>query len=76
MPIIYLKHPRHGSKVAMMEFEAEADEKNGWVRYDPTQDAPADASEQAEINAVPVVNALATPAPRRGRPPRSATLNH
>ena len=33
MPLIYLKHPDHGSKVATMEQEAEYDEQNGWVRY-------------------------------------------
>jgi len=33
MPIIYLKHPDHGTKIATMELEAEFDEKNGWVRY-------------------------------------------
>ena len=31
--VIYLKHPTHGVKVAIAEAEAEADEKNGWVRY-------------------------------------------
>ena len=36
--VIYLKHPIHGAKVATMELEAEADEKNGWVRY--TLDTP------------------------------------
>jgi hypothetical protein len=36
--VIYLKHPTHGAKVATMELEAEADEKNGWVRY--TLDTP------------------------------------
>lgn len=35
---IYLKHPIHGTKVATMELEAVADEKNGWTRY--TLDAP------------------------------------
>ena len=33
MTIIYLKHPEHGTKIAMMEMEAEFDEQNGWVRY-------------------------------------------
>lgn len=33
MAVIYLSHPIHGAKVATMEMEAEADEKNGWVRY-------------------------------------------
>jgi hypothetical protein len=36
--VIYLKHPIHGRKVATMELEADADEKNGWVRY--TEDTP------------------------------------
>ncbi len=33
MPIIYLKHPVHGAKVATMELEAEYDERSGWERY-------------------------------------------
>jgi hypothetical protein len=33
--IIYLKHPTHGTKIASMEAEAEFDETNGWVRYNP-----------------------------------------
>lgn len=43
---IYLMHPVHGRKVAIMEQEAEADEKNGWSRYNP--DVPVE----------PVANAL------------------
>ena len=34
MPIIYLKHPIHGTKVATMEAEAEHDEAQGWTRYE------------------------------------------
>jgi hypothetical protein len=45
---ITLVHPVHGAKVATMELEAEADEKNGWTRYNP------DTPEQA----APVVNTL------------------
>ena len=45
---LYLKHPLHGRKVAIAESEAEADEKNGWVRYDP--DAPAVDEELAQVN--------------------------
>lgn len=30
--VIYLRHPQHGSKVAIAEDEARADEANGWVR--------------------------------------------
>ena len=33
--VIYLKHPIHGTKVAIAENEAEEDEKNGWVVYNP-----------------------------------------
>lgn len=39
MPNIYLKHPIHGAKVATMELEAEYDEQNGWVRYNPNEPA-------------------------------------
>ena len=38
--VIYLKHPVHGTKVAIAELEAEQDEKNGWVRYTPGKQAP------------------------------------
>ena len=38
MAVIYMSHPVHGAKVATMELEAEADEKNGWTRY--TLDTP------------------------------------
>lgn len=34
MPIIYMKHPIHGTKVATMDAEAEYDEANGWERYE------------------------------------------
>jgi hypothetical protein len=54
--VIYLRHPIHGSKVATMEAEADADEKNGWERYDVG--ALLTPSE-------PVLNELAKP---RGRP--------
>jgi hypothetical protein len=49
MTIIYLKHPEHGTKIAMMEMEAEFDEQNGWVRY--TDDTP---SEEEELVAAPI----------------------
>jgi len=31
---IYLKHPIHGTKVAISEQEADADEQAGWERFD------------------------------------------
>jgi hypothetical protein len=44
MAVIYLAHPRHGSKVAISEEEARCDEEFGWERYDPT------APEKAPVN--------------------------
>ena len=49
--VIYLKHPIHGAKVATMELEAIADEKNGWVRY--TLDTP-DFELAATVNVLEV----------------------
>jgi hypothetical protein len=37
---IYLRHPRHGEKVATLEMEAVYDEGNGWVRFAPAEAAP------------------------------------
>jgi len=38
MAMIYLRHERHGVKIATLEMEAEADEENGWERFDPNDD--------------------------------------
>jgi hypothetical protein len=43
MAVIYMTHPVHGAKVATMELEAEADEQNGWTRYNP--DATSEVEE-------------------------------
>jgi len=50
--VIYLTHPIHGAKVATMDIEAEADEKNGWTRYNP--DTPSESEEAAPVNALGV----------------------
>jgi hypothetical protein len=53
MPIIYMKHPIHGAKVATMEAEAEHDETHGWERYElDTQPEPV--VELEEMLAAPV----------------------
>ena len=52
MTIIYLKHPEHGTKIAMMEMEAEFDEQNGWVRY--TDETPSDEPIAAPVNTLEV----------------------
>lgn len=42
---IYLKHSKHGTKVAISDMEAAADEQNGWMRYTPgTPSIPDDAA--------------------------------
>ena len=33
--MIYLRHPKHGVKIATMEMEAQYDEQHGWARFDP-----------------------------------------
>jgi hypothetical protein len=45
---IYLKHPVHGTKVAIAELEAKYDERNGWVRYNP------ETSEVISVNALEI----------------------
>lgn len=35
MSVIYLRHDKHGTKVASWELEAKEDEKKGWVRFTP-----------------------------------------
>jgi hypothetical protein len=52
MPIIYLKHPDHGTKVATMDAEAEFDERNGWVRYN--DDTPLEEVIAAPVNTLDV----------------------
>jgi hypothetical protein len=45
---IYLKHPVHGTKVAISDAEAAYDEQNGWVRYNPNE------TEVVSVNALEV----------------------
>ena len=56
MPIIYMKHPIHGTKVATMELEAEHDETHGWKRYelDTQPDVVEEVIEIEEVLAAPV----------------------
>ncbi len=52
MSVIYMKHPQHGTKVATAEAEADADEKNGWVRFDimALETTKADAADIHDID--------------------------
>ncbi len=66
MAVIYMKHPRHGSKVAIDEAEAIYDEMHGWMRYNPETLVVAAVANPAP-ESVEVVNEMAAPK-RRGRP--------
>lgn len=59
MPMIYMRHPTHGVKIASLEAEAEYDETHGWERYTP--------GEELE----PPVNELR----RRGRPRKEPEIS-
>jgi hypothetical protein len=45
---VTLIHPIHGAKVATMEAEVEADETNGWTRYNP--ETPSESEDAAPVN--------------------------
>jgi hypothetical protein len=64
MAEIYLRHPIHGTKIATMELEAEADMQNGWMEYDPGAPDASDEEEETLPEPAVAVNVLAT-APRR-----------
>lgn len=55
MAAIYLTHPVHGAKVAVLDMEADFDVQNGWSRYNP-DDQDDEVTPQAIV------------APKRGRP--------
>lgn len=45
--VIYLRHPKHGTKVAVSEEEAKSDEVNGWSRFNPAEKPePAQSSQE------------------------------
>ena len=51
MAVIYLRHPDHGVKVACMDLEADADEENGWERFDPDDDIQRVRSDMRSVEA-------------------------
>lgn len=62
---IYLRHPTHGTKIATLELEADADEQHGWERFDPS--APDDDEDETLPEPVVAVNVLAETPRRRTR---------
>ena len=70
MAEIYLFHPKHGVKIATMELEAQHDEMNGWIRFDPEdldEDQPDALEPEPLIETSEPANLLDEPR-RRGRP--------
>ena len=70
MSNIYLKHPIHGTKVAISDMEVEYDECNGWMRYNP-ETLSVEIAEETQESHIPSflepVNQL-----KRGRPRKAA----
>ena len=66
MAAIYLRHPIHGTKVAISDLEAENDIHNGWAYFDPMARPSAEVQE-AELE---TTNNLPR---RRGRRPKEST---
>lgn len=69
MAVTYLRHPKHGTKVAISDMEAENDVQNGWELFDPSEVAAPEAVEPQIEASAEVVNELQPR--RRGRPPRT-----
>lgn len=72
MAEIYLMHYKHGVKIATMEMEAQYDEANGWVRFDPDEpdmvaEPPEDVVDDLPEPAVEA-NVMTEAPRRRGRP--------
>ena len=53
MSVFYMRHKKHGTKVATEEAEVEFDKKRGWVEFDPEEE-----KKQADT---PVKNTLKKP---------------
>jgi hypothetical protein len=76
--MIYLRHPKHGVKIATMEMEAQYDEQHGWVRFDPVGivddpdipviEDPSPAVDEPEPLPEPLVEDNVLAPRRRGRP--------
>lgn len=64
MAVIYLRHPKHGAKVAISEHEAEQDAAYGWEPFDPAAAHPLDHDGDGRLGgSLPGENSMR----RRGR---------
>ena len=53
MAVIYLRHPKHGVKVATMDLEADYDEQNGWERFELDDDSGRSDQRSVEASGRP-----------------------
>jgi hypothetical protein len=53
----YLRHPVHGTKVAISDMEVAMDSENGWEEYDPS-DPPVQEKTSAPSDSVLASNEL------------------
>ena len=58
--LYYLRHPRHGEKVAISEQEMAADSRHGWVQFDPST-PPAPSVEAEPSNGLEAKRRRRTP---------------
>ena len=49
--IIYLRHPKHGCKVAISNLEAREDMDNGWEQFDPSDPDDSESPASSEMEA-------------------------
>jgi hypothetical protein len=68
MANIFLRHPRHGTKIAISQMEAWEDMNHGWEEFDPDAPEEEDAPSSAEMSASEpsIDNALRARRRRRG----------
>jgi hypothetical protein len=62
MPNIYLRHAKHGEKVAISWLEAREDMEHGWEEFDPSDldDSESPASSEMAASETSAPNALRT----------------
>ncbi len=60
--IIYLRHPKHGCKVAISDIEARIDVENGWEEFDPSVPDEPESPASVEILTPEFSDAVEPPA--------------
>jgi hypothetical protein len=65
MSNIYLRHPRHGEKIAISWMEAREDMEQGWEEFDPSSPDDSESSASSEMAASGISDHNALRARRR-----------